>query len=116
MAEAVAPFQEWLTALETKLAVTRLVILGVWRAYSEAYNAVVDPRTIADNRTRMQQLTANAFAQNAAEIAILYQSYMEYWITDDTAMRAYAAKVRNYCLQLPFWKQPPQIVPEAGLF
>lgn len=116
MAEAAAPFQQWLVTLIWQIGRTSHLTFILAEAYYLALDTMVEPHLIEDNRDQMQKLLAdNNFEQNAAEIAGLEAQYAQYRADDIAVMQRYDWAVSEALSAMTPWGQPQPITDEAGL-
>ena len=107
MAQAAAPYAEWLTASAVQAEEAATQANAAAAAFETAFSSVVPPPAIASNRAMVQQLTqTNVLGQNTGVIAQLEAQYGEMWAQDAGAMYSYAGQSASATKVSPFQKAP----------
>ncbi|ALL56262.1 PPE family protein [Mycobacterium haemophilum] len=114
MAEAAAPYRQWLDVLCWQIYRTAEQAYRLVEAYSDARQMVVSPEAIAWNRTQFQALiAADMFGENASAIAAVENQYHRFWAWNVKVMEAYAAAVADRLSKITPWPEPPEITSEV---
>ena len=114
MADAVAPYMEWMRASATQAEQTAIQARAAAAAYETAFSATVPPPVIAANRAVLMSLIAtNLVGQNTAAIAATEAQYAEMWAQDAVTMYGYAGSSATASQVTPF-EPPPQTTNPAG--
>ncbi|BBZ48186.1 hypothetical protein MPRM_54670 [Mycobacterium parmense] len=116
MAEAVAPYVEWMSATGGQAEVAAAQAQAAAAAYESAFSMTVPPPVIAENRAQLMMLTAtNYFNQNATAIAATEAEYAEMWAQDAAAMYGYAANSAAATAQVSQFTAAPPTTNAAGV-
>jgi PPE-repeat protein len=115
MADAAAPYVEWLQTSSAQAERTAMQAKEAAAAYEAAFAATVPPPVIAANRALLAALVAtNFFGQNTPAIMATEAHYAEMWAQDAAAMNAYAG-ASSSASTLPPFREPPPTTNPAGL-
>ncbi len=108
MADAAAPYVEWLTLAGAKAEEAASQARAAAAAYETALAATVPPPLVAANRVQYSTLVAtNIFGQNTSQIAANEAAYAEMWAQDVHAMYGYAASASASTALTQFSEPPP---------
>jgi PPE-repeat protein len=114
MAEAAAPYVDWLSAAAGQAEQTAAQARAAASAYQVALASMVPLPEIAANRTQLAALTmTNIFGQNTAAIAATEAQYGEMWAQDATTMYGYAG-ASAAASRLTQFTPPPSTTNPAG--
>jgi PPE-repeat protein len=114
MADAAAPYVEWLAAAATKAEETAGQARAAAAAYEAAFGATVPPALVMANRAQYAALVmANIFGQYTAQIAAAEAAYADMWAQDAQAMYSYAAASSTATALTPF-TEPPETTTATG--
>jgi PPE-repeat protein len=114
MADAAAPYVEWITAAATKAEHTAGQARAAAAAQEAAYAATVPPALVAANRAEYAALVmANIFGQYTAQIAVAEAEYADMWAQDAQAMYSYASS-SSTATALPRFTEPPETTMATG--
>ncbi|MEZ0365990.1 PPE family protein [Mycobacterium sp. pUA109] len=114
MAQAAAPYVEWMqtTAAQAEQTATRAREAAA--AYENALAATVHPSEVTTNRTQLQSLlSTNVLGQNTPAIAATEANYGEMWAQDAAAMYGYAGQSAN-AAKVTAFTSPQQTTNAAG--
>lgn len=107
MADAAAPYVEWLAAAAETAEATAGQARAAAAAYELTFAAAVPPALVAANRAQYTALVmANIFGQYTARIAAVETAYADMWAQDAQAMYGYAAASSAATAVSPFTEPP----------
>jgi PPE-repeat protein len=107
MAQAAAPYAEWLTTTAAQAEESAEQARLAAAAYETALASSVPPPLIAANRMQSAQLQAtNVLGQNTPLIAQLEAQYAQMWAQDAAAMYSYAGQSSTATKMTPIQKAP----------
>jgi PPE-repeat protein len=108
MAQAAAPYLQWLTAAVGHAEGSAAQAHAAAAAFEAALAATVHPAAVATNRlTLMTLIATNILGQNTAAIFATEIEYMEMWAQDVAAMFGYHAGASSVAAALPTIIAPP---------
>ncbi|OBK39554.1 hypothetical protein A5658_23935, partial [Mycobacterium sp. 1245111.1] len=114
MADAAAPYVDWMATAATKAEETAGQARAAAAAYEAAFTAAVPPALITANRAQYAALVmANIFGQYTAQIAAAEAAYADMWAQDAQAMYSYASASSTATALSPF-TEPPETTTAAG--
>jgi PPE-repeat protein len=116
MANAAAPYVDWIATAATQAEETAGQARAAAAAYEAAFAAIVPPALVAANRTQYAALvTANIFGQYTAQIAAAEAAYADMWAQDAQAMYSYAS-ASSTATALSRFTEPPETTTASGQF
>jgi PPE-repeat protein len=108
MAQAAAPYLQWLTAAVGHAEGSAAQAHAAAAAFEAALAATVHPAAVATNRlTLMTLIATNILGQNTAAIFATEIEYMEMWAQDVAAMFGYHAGASSVAAAMPTIIVPP---------
>lgn len=114
MADAVAPYVEWMATAAENAEETAGQARAAAAAYELTLAATVPPALVAANRAQYAALVmANIFGQYTAQIAAAEAAYADMWAQDAQAMYGYASASSTATALSPF-TDPPETTTAAG--
>ena len=114
MANAAAPYIDWIATAATKAEETAGQARAAAAAYEAAFAAMVPPALVTANRAQYTALVAaNIFGQYTAQIAAIEAAYADMWAQDAQAMYSYALASSTATTLTPF-SEPPQTTTATG--
>ncbi|WP_052915714.1 PPE family protein [Mycobacterium haemophilum] len=114
MAQAVAPYQAWLSDAAAGAHQTGLMTTHATHAFERARSLLIDS-AIIDELVLARTKVHNDFGQDAAAIALFDDKYQEYWVTNARVMNSYAAAVADAMSKVTPFAEAPKITTAAGL-
>lgn len=107
MANAAAPYVDWMTSAAAKAEETAGQARVAAAAYEAAFAAAVPPALVTANRAQYAALVmANIFGQYTAQIAAAEAAYADMWAQDAQAMYSYASASSSATALSPFTEPP----------
>ncbi len=114
MADAAAPYIDWIATAATQAEQTAGQARAAAAAYEAAFAATVPPPLVAANRAQYAALvTANIFGQYTAQIAATEAAYADMWAQDAQAMYGYAS-ASSTATALSRFTEPPETTTASG--
>ncbi|WP_343571831.1 PPE family protein [Mycobacterium sp.] len=114
MADAAAPYVEWMATAAEKAEQTAGQARAAAAAYELTLAATVPPALVAANRAQYAALVmANIFGQYTAHIAAAETAYADMWAQDAQAMYSYASASSTATELSPF-ANPPETTTATG--
>ncbi|MGO9153069.1 PPE family protein [Mycobacterium sp.] len=112
MTNAITPYVGWLGKAAAQAEQSAAQARAAASAFEAALATVVDPASIATNRSQLLSLVrSNLFGQNAPSIAAAEAAYEQMWAHDVAVMSGYHMDVAEAVAQLASWEQPLQNLP-----
>jgi triacylglycerol lipase len=106
MTNAITPYVGWLGKAAAQAEQSAGQARAAASAFEEALATVVDPASIATNRSQLLSLVrSNLFGQNAPSIAAAEAAYERMWAHDVAVMSGYHAGASATVAQLAQWEQ-----------
>jgi triacylglycerol lipase len=106
MTNAITPYVGWLGKAAAQAEQSAAQARAAASAYEAALATVVDPASIATNRSQLLSLVrSNLFGQNAPSIAAAEAAYEQMWAHDVAVMSGYHAGASATVAQLGQWEQ-----------
>ena len=115
MAEAVAPYMDWLDAVAARSEHAASQLTAMAAAHQSALTAMVSPPVIAANRAQRKSLAReNCVGQASPAIAEFDAEYEQMWVRDAVAMYTYAGASTDAATLTPFTSPPGKPGVAAG--
>jgi triacylglycerol lipase len=109
MTNAITPYVGWLGKAAAQAEQSAAQARAAASAYEAALATVVDPASIATNRSQLLSLVrSNLFGQNTPSIAAAEAAYEQMWAHDVAVMSGYHAGASATVAQLGQWEQDLQ--------